>query len=223
MARVCETLSKQSVKRLFMNGLSAAAIIVAMRIPTLAPLVRAAALCLAVGLAVPGMAAEQDAVRKSVQSGQLKPLNTIIADVSRQYGGRVLDVETKRGRDGDLQYEIKLINARGEKQELLIDAATGAVVPKERSRPVQPVTIAQMVQYVRKLEQSSGARVTNVEFERDAQGNYVYEAQLSDKPFGEVKLMLSVATGEVLNPVKSGAPAGWRPAAATGRTNEWQP
>ena len=207
MARVCETLSKQSVKRLFMNGLSAAAIIVAMRIPTLAPLVRAAALCLAVGLAVPGMAAEQDAVRKSVQSGQLKPLNTIIADVSRQYGGRVLDVETKRGRDGDLQYEIKLVNARGEKQELLIDAATGAVVPKERSRPVQPVTIAQMVQYVRKLEQSSGARVTNVEFERDAQGNYVYEAQLSDKPFGEVKLMLSVATGEVLNPVKSGAPA----------------
>ena len=207
MARVCETLSKQSVKRLFMNGLSAAAIIAAMRIPTLAPLVRAAAWCLVVGLAVPGMAAEQDAVRKSVQSGQLKPLNTIIADVSRQYGGRVLDVETKRGRDGDLQYEIKLINARGEKQELLIDAATGAVVPKERSRPVQPVTIAQMVQYVRKLEQSSGARVTNVDFERDAQGNYVYEAQLSDKPFGEVKLMLSVATGEVLNPVKSGAPA----------------
>ena len=128
MARVCETLSKQSVKRLFMNGLSAAAIIVAMRIPTLAPLVRTAALCLAVGLAVPGMAAEQDAVRKSVQSGQLKPLNTIIADVSRQYGGRVLDVETKRGRDGDLQYEIKLVNARGEKQELLIDAATGAVL-----------------------------------------------------------------------------------------------
>ena len=190
-----------------MNGLSAAAIIVAMRIPTPAPLVRAAALALAACLVSPGMAAEQDAVRKSVQSGQLKPLNTIIADVSRQYGGRVLDVETKRGRDGDLQYEIKLINARGEKQELLIDAATGAVVPKERSRPVQPVTIAQMVQYVRKLEQSSGARVTNVEFERDAQGNYVYEAQLSDKPFGEVKLMLSVATGEVLNPVKSGAPA----------------
>lgn len=207
MARVCETLSKQSVKRLFMNGLSAAAIIVAMRIPTPAPLVRAAALALAACLVPPGMAAEQDAVRKSVQSGQLKPLNTIIADVSSQYGGRVLDVETKRGRDGDLQYEIKLVNARGEKQELLIDAATGAVVPKERSRPVQPVTIAQMVQYVRKLEQSSGARVTNVEFERDAQGNYVYEAQLSDKPFGDVKLMLSVATGEVLNPVKSGAPA----------------
>ena len=43
--------------------------------------------------------------------------------------GRVLDVETKRGRDGDLQYEIKLINARGEKQELLIDAATGRPSP----------------------------------------------------------------------------------------------
>ena len=57
MARVCETLSKQSVKRLFMNGLSAAAIIVAMRIPTLAPLVRAAALALAACLTPPGMAA----------------------------------------------------------------------------------------------------------------------------------------------------------------------
>lgn len=207
MARVCETLSKQSVKRLFMNGLSVAAIIVAMRIPNPAPLVRAAALALAACVVQPGTAAEQDAVRKSVQSGQLKPLNTIIADISRQYGGRVLEVETKRGRKGDLQYEIKLVNARGERQEVLVDAATGSVVAQERGRAVQPVTIAQMAQYMRKLEHSSGARVINVEFERDAQGNYVYEAQLSDKPFGDVKLLLDVNTGEVLNPVKSGPPA----------------
>ena len=124
MARVCETLSKQSVKRLFMNGLSAAAIIAAMRIPTLAPLVRAAAWCLAVGLAVPGMAAEQDAVRKSVQSGQLKPLNTIIADVSRQYGGRVLEAELETDVRRRLYYSVELQQPNGSKLELEVDAVT---------------------------------------------------------------------------------------------------
>ena len=79
MARVCETLSKQSVKRLFMNGLSAAAIIVAMRIPTLAPLVRAAALCWAVGLAVKKDARDlaqalQAAVNEIARSGEMAQL-----------------------------------------------------------------------------------------------------------------------------------------------------
>ncbi len=44
-------------------------------------------------------------------------------------------------------------------------------------------------------------------FERDAQGNYVYKAQLSDKPFGEVKLMLSVAYGRSAQPCQKRCPA----------------
>lgn len=145
-------------------------------------------------------AAEQDAARRGVLAGQLKPLNSIIADIGRQYGGRVIDVETKHGRKGELRYEIKIIDARGDKQEVLVDAATGAVVAQERDWPTQPIGMAQMARYVKQLEQRYGSRVVNAEFERDGQGKAVYEVKLSDRPAGEMKLLLDVNTGEVLNP-----------------------
>jgi uncharacterized membrane protein YkoI len=145
-------------------------------------------------------AAEQDVARRGVQSGQLKPLNSIIADIGRQYGGRVIDVETKHGRKGELRYEIKIIDARGTKHEVLVDAATGAVVAQERDWPTQPVGLAQMARYIKQLEQRYGSRVVNAEFERDAQGKAVYEVKLSDRPAGEMKLLVDVNTGEVLTP-----------------------
>lgn len=152
-----------------------------------------------------GLAAEQDAARRGVLNGQLKPLNSVIAEISRQYNGRVIDVETKRGRKGELRYEIKLIDARGNKHEVLVDAATGAVVAQESDWPTQPVAPAQMARYIKQLEQRYGARVSEVEFERDAQGQAVYEVKLSDKPTGQMKLLMDVATGEVLNPPRAGA------------------
>ena len=165
-----------------------------------------AAACLAVALAcVQAPAAEQDAARRGVLNGQLKPLNSIIADISRQYAGRVIDVESKRGRKGELRYEITVIDARGNKREVLVDAATGSVVAQERDGPTQPVTLAQMAKYIRQLEQRYGSRVVNAEFERDAQGKAVYEVKLSDRPAGELKLLLDVNTGEVLHPPQAAA------------------
>lgn len=161
--------------------------------------------CAQTAVAQQGLAAEQDAARRGVLNGQLKPLNSVIAEISRQYSGRVIDVETKRGRKGELRYEIKLIDARGNKHEVLVDAATGAVVAQESDWPTQPVAPAQMARYIKQLEQRYGARVSEVEFERDAQGQAVYEVKLSDKPTGQMKLLMDVATGEVLNPPKAGA------------------
>lgn len=167
--------------------------------------VRSAA-CAALALAcAQAPAAEQDAARRGVLNGQLKPLNSIIADIGRQYGGRVIDVETKHGRKGELRYEIKIIDAKGDKQEVLVDAATGSVVAQERDWPTQPVALAQMARYVKQLEQRYGSRVVNAEFERDAQGKAVYEVKLSDKPAGEMKLLVDVNTGEVLTPPEAGA------------------
>ena len=150
-------------------------------------------------------AAEQDVARRGVQSGQLKPLNSIIADLGRQYGGRVIDVETKHGRKGELRYEIKIIDARGTKHEVLVDAATGTVVAQERDWPTQPVGLAQMARYIQQLEQRYGSRVVNAEFERDAQGKAVYEVKLSERPAGEMKLLVDVNTGEVLTPPQAGS------------------
>ncbi|WP_111882736.1 PepSY domain-containing protein [Paracidovorax anthurii] len=164
------------------------------------------AACVAVALAcAQAPAAEQDAARRGVLNGQLKPLNSIISDISRQYAGRVIDVESKRGRKGELRYEITLIDARGDKHELLVDAATGSVVAQERDWPTQPVPLAQMARYIRQLEQRHGSRVVNAEFERDAQGNAVYEVKLSDRPAGEMKLLMDVRTGEVLHPPEPAA------------------
>ncbi|MBV7427894.1 MULTISPECIES: PepSY domain-containing protein [unclassified Acidovorax] len=175
---------------------------------SLRTIVRAAA-CAAVALAcAQAPAAEQDVARRGVQSGQLKPLNSIIADMSRQYGGRVIDVETKHGRKGELRYEIKIIDARGTKHEVLVDAATGSVVAQERDWPTQPVSLAQMARYIQQLEQRYGSRVVNAEFERDAQGKAVYEVKFSDRPAGEMKLLVDVNTGEVLTPPQTaGTPA----------------
>ncbi|ABM34326.1 PepSY domain-containing protein [Paracidovorax citrulli] len=170
---------------------------------TLRALLRTAALAAAALACVPGgpvSAAEQDAARRGVLSGQLKPLNSIIADIGRQYGGRVIEVESKRGRKGELRYEITVIDARGEKHEVLVDAASGAVVAQEREWATQPVPLAQMARYIRQLEQKYGTRVVNAEFERDGQGKAVYEVKLSERPAGEMKLLLDVRTGEVLHP-----------------------
>lgn len=168
-------------------------------------LVRCAVCAMAALSCAQAVPAEQDAARRGVLNGQLKPLNTVIADISRQYAGRVIDVETKRGRKGELRYEIKLIDARGNKHEVLVDAATGTVVSQESDWPTQPVTPAQMARYIKQLEQRYGARVSEVDFERDAQGKAVYEVKLSEKPAGTMKLRMDVATGEVLNPPQEGA------------------
>lgn len=173
--------------------------------PTPGAFLRAAALAAAALACAQVPAAEQDAARRGVLAGQLKPLNSIIADIGRKYGGRVIEVETKRGRQGELRYEIKVIDARGEKHEVLVDAASGAVVAQEREWPTQPVPLAQMARYIRQLEQKYGARVVNAEFERDGQGQAVYEVKLSDRPAGETKLLLDVRTGEVLHPPEAGA------------------
>lgn len=170
----------------------------------------AAALLLACApaLAAPplGVPVEQEAARRGVLNGQLKPLNSVIAEISRKYNGRVIDVETERGRKGELRYEIKLIDAQGRKHEVLVDAATGAVVAQESDWPTQPVPPAQMARYIKRLEQRYGARVSEVEFERDAQGQAVYEVKLSEKPAGQMKLLMDVSTGEVIHPPQGAAP-----------------
>lgn len=174
--------------------------------PTRGAFLRAAALAAAALACAQVPAAEQDAARRGVLAGQLKPLNGIIADIGRKYGGRVIEVETKRGRKGELRYEIKVIDSRGEKHEVLVDAASGAVVAQEREWPTQPVPLAQMARYIRQLEQKYGARVVNAEFERDGQGKAVYEVKLSERPAGEMKLLLDVRTGEVLHPPDTSSP-----------------
>lgn len=161
---------------------------------------RIAAWSLAGGLLLGGtsQAAEHDAVRAAVATGQYKPLSTILTEVAAANAGRVVDVETKRGPKGELRYEVKLVDNQGLKQELLIDAATGQTVQRVAKDRSQALGMAELAQYLAKLAQQHASRITDVEFERDHQGRGVYEIKLSADQQGYRKLVMDAATGQVL-------------------------
>lgn len=159
------------------------------------------AACLLVGgllLASASQAAEHDAVRAAVATGQYKPLSTILAEVAAAHAGRVVDVETKRGPKGELRYEIKLVDNQGLKQELLIDAASGQTVQRVAKDRSQALGMLELAQYLTKVAQQHASRITDVEFERDSQGRGVYEIKLSADQQGYRKLVMDAATGQVL-------------------------
>ncbi len=158
----------------------------------------------------PVRAAEHDAVRAAVATGQYKALSTILSEVAASHNGRVVDVETKRGPKGELRYEIKLVDTKGTKQELLIDAATGQVVERHAKSRSQALGMADLARHLSVVAQHHRGRITDVEFERDGQGRGVYQIKLSADQQGYRKLIMDAGTGQLLQapqaPPKAGAP-----------------
>ena len=157
-----------------------------------------AALACGLVLGLPAQAAEHDAVRAGVATGKYKPLSTILNEVAASHAGRVVDVETKRGPKGELRYEIKLVDAKGGKQELLIDAATGQTVASHAKDRSQALGMAELGAYLAALSHKHSGRITDVEFERDGQGRGIYQIKLSADQAGYSKLTMDAASGQVL-------------------------
>lgn len=65
----------------------------------------------------------QDDAREAVESGEFRPLREVLAEVKRQYRGRVIDVQLV-----DAVYRIKLLGRRGRVRIILVDARTAKVV-----------------------------------------------------------------------------------------------
>ncbi len=81
-------------------------------------------------------AAERDheRARAALESGAIRPLAELLAEVERRYLGRVIETELDH-EDGRWVYELKLLPPTGRVFELELDAATGALI---RSKgPVQ--------------------------------------------------------------------------------------
>ena len=85
--------------------------------------------------ALPGPAlADHDGARDAVTAGQVRPLATIMRQLSRRYPGRLLDAQLRqRGRNGRWIYHIKILDNRGSVQSLTVDAKSGRVL-KVRGR-----------------------------------------------------------------------------------------
>ncbi|RRD56299.1 peptidase [Comamonadaceae bacterium OH2545_COT-014] len=152
------------------------------------------------GLPLPVRAAEQEVVRQGVMNGAYKPLTAIIAELGRQHPGRVVDVESKRGLQGDLRYEITLVDAAGRKHELLVDAATGRVISQDQDVLRQAANMGQLAAYLRRVEQQQGRRVVDVEYEVLDYGKSVYQLRLaSGQAVVAHRLLMDAQTGALLD------------------------
>ncbi|MFV0681313.1 MAG: PepSY domain-containing protein [Ottowia sp.] len=140
---------------------------------------------------------EQDQVRHAVSQGQYKPLTQIVTELSKRHPGRVLDVETKRGPQGALRYEITIADPQGHRQELLVDAATGQVIAQEAEQHDRALPMARLADYLKRVEQQLGSRVIDAEFEI-SHGKAHYKIKLAQRSATTQKVLMDTATGALL-------------------------
>lgn len=74
--------------------------------------------------------AEQDAIRKAVQRGELLPLPRILAIAQSKVPGDVVKVELESESSG-IKYEVKILTASGRVREVELNARTGALIKIE--------------------------------------------------------------------------------------------
>jgi uncharacterized membrane protein YkoI len=72
----------------------------------------------------------QDQVHELVKSGEIRPLDDVLAAAAKVVPGQVIKVEVERKR-GRLIYELKIISDRGRVHEVYVDAATLDIVKVE--------------------------------------------------------------------------------------------
>jgi len=80
-----------------------------------------------------GRETDHDQAREALQSGQVLPLQTVLAMVGREHPGQVVKVEFEQ-EAGVYLYEIKVLRASGDIVKLKVDARDGRVLAvKERN------------------------------------------------------------------------------------------
>ncbi len=68
-----------------------------------------------------------EAIRDAVSKGDAEPLSGILAEISRQYPGEVVRIRLK-GKDEDLHYRIRILQADGRRIEIHVDARNGRIL-----------------------------------------------------------------------------------------------
>ena len=149
-------------------------------------------------------AADQDTARQAVQAGRFKPLAEILAAVQARYPGRVLDVELDRNRSGRNIYEVKLLSVGGERQEIHIDAMTGAEVA-----PDAPLRLLPAAQLLRQALAQQPGRVVDLDLRRH-QERYFYQIRIMDDAGRSHDVFVDAQSGEAVAEFDH-LPAGMKP------------
>jgi uncharacterized membrane protein YkoI len=89
-------------------------------------------LALLAAAALPGQARAgrgrgHEQARGALESGEIRPLSELLAEIEARYDGRVIKMELERD-DGRWIYEFTLLPPTGRLFELKVDAATGEVI-----------------------------------------------------------------------------------------------
>lgn len=69
---------------------------------------------------------DHDAVRRAVQSGEIKPLSEILAAIRSKLPGEVAGVEIER-KNGRWLYEFRVVDGRGRLFEIYVDGNSGNI------------------------------------------------------------------------------------------------
>lgn len=73
---------------------------------------------------------DQDAVRRAVLEGRFRPLAEVMAEVSRVFPGRIIEMELEE-EEGRMVYEFDIMTPEGRLIEVDTDAMTGAILGME--------------------------------------------------------------------------------------------
>lgn len=132
-------------------------------------------------------AGEQDAVRRAVAEGRLRPLAEILTQVQARHPGRVVDVELERMRGGRYVYEIEILTADRGKLEVRVDGASGELLERDGAaasahRPLPGL--------LREAQSRFGGRVIDVELEHG-----LYQVELMRPDGRRAHLAMDPVTG----------------------------
>lgn len=90
--------------------------------------------CLTLSLSPARASPDHEQARAAVQSGQILSLQAVLRKVEEQYPGVFLEAELEND-DGVWVYEIKLLQAGGQRLKLKVNAVTGNVLKHPRRKP----------------------------------------------------------------------------------------
>jgi uncharacterized membrane protein YkoI len=74
----------------------------------------------------PAAPRDHDAVRRAVESGDVRPLAEIMARLRDKLPGEVVGVEVER-KDGRWMYELRAVDRQGRLFEVYVDGKSGAI------------------------------------------------------------------------------------------------
>lgn len=77
--------------------------------------------------AVQASRSDHERARQALEAGEILPLRGLLDTIEHAYPGQVVEVELEH-EAGQLVYEIKVLQASGQRLKLMVDARTGSVL-----------------------------------------------------------------------------------------------